>query len=365
MNHFVISRLASSPDAFSSSRQLLSALWRSPDQLHQIGALDRQTANFKNIAVSGVAEAVRQALALSAAGVEVYFACAEYQDPGSREAVNASGASAFWLDIDCGEEKAAGGKGYVTLGDAEVAIRQFCKDVGLPEPTFFVSTGGGLHIYWVLNRAIDRETWQTSARKLKTLTKGQRLLADDSRTADIASVLRIPGTLNYKYIPPRFVTLRHATDTFIEYSVMLDAIDSAHGRLCNGTTPRPSGPAKVRIPKNIAPAIGGIQLLQVIVRRINSDRCYDDWIHVGMALHHETGGSDEGFALFDAWSSTGKKYRGAQETEAKWRSFRSDLERPYTIWTLLWMAAQEGYSLDMICAEIEPFDTCGDPDGTA
>jgi hypothetical protein len=83
---------------------------------------------------------------------------------------------------------------------------------------------------------IPRDTWQPHARQLKDLTKVCGFQADDSRTADIASVLRVPGTLNHKYTPPRPVSLEYASDAFIERSVMLDAIAGAHTKLC-GTKP--------------------------------------------------------------------------------------------------------------------------------
>jgi hypothetical protein len=128
---------------------LLGALWRSSDNVHQIGVLDRQK-RFKNLPVDGVADAVEQAQKLSSEGTEVYFACAEYLTPDSRKAANASGACAFWMDIDCGEDKAAAGKGYATVEDAEDALRKFCEDAGLPQPTHIVHSGGGLHVYWVV-----------------------------------------------------------------------------------------------------------------------------------------------------------------------------------------------------------------------
>ena len=129
---------------------LLDAIWRSTERHHQIGTLDRQNHRFKNLPVDGVADAIEQALKLSSEGTEVYFACAEYKSPDNRVAANASGACAFWMDIDCGEDKAAAGKGYATVEDAEVALSKFCKDTGLPLPTHIVHSGGGLHVYWVV-----------------------------------------------------------------------------------------------------------------------------------------------------------------------------------------------------------------------
>jgi hypothetical protein len=47
---------------------------------------------------------------------------------------------------------------------------------------------------------------------------------------------------------------------------------------------------------------------------------YSTWQRVGCALHHATGGSNDGLALWDAWSATGTKYRAA-EIPKRWASF--------------------------------------------
>jgi len=201
-----------SPVVHPPGERLLTAIWRSTDLCHQLGTLDRQSHRFKNLPVDGVADAVAQALKLSSEGKEVYFACAEYLTPDSRESANAYGARAFWMDIDCGEEKAAAGKGYPTVEKAEVALSKFCKDAKLPKPTHIVHSGGGLHVYWVLDDVVTRDTWQEYARQLKALTIACGFLADPSRTADIASVLRLPGTLNHKYSPPKPVVLNYGVD---------------------------------------------------------------------------------------------------------------------------------------------------------
>lgn len=212
--------------------KLFEALWRSPDEIHQIAVKDAETEKFYNIPVKDVAEALSLADKHDQAGDDVYFACAEYLSPDNRKATNASGAFAFWMDFDCGEKKAAQDKGYATIEDAEAAIEHFCKETGLPLPTHVVESGGGLHVYWVLDALLPREEWRESATKIKALTQTHGLLADPSRTADIASVLRIPGTLNHKYDPPRPVVLQCASDRFIDSAAMLNAVDRAHQVCC-------------------------------------------------------------------------------------------------------------------------------------
>ena len=51
---------------------------------------------------------------------------------------------------------------------------------------------------------------------------------------------------------------------------------------------------------------------------------YDDWRNIGFAIHHETGGSDEGLALFHEWSSRSSKYDGTFIDERVWPYIHSD-----------------------------------------
>jgi len=53
---------------------------------------------------------------------------------------------------------------------------------------------------------------------------------------------------------------------------------------------------------------------------------YDEWIKICVATKAATGGSEEGFALFDAWSSTSSRY-DPEITRQKWDSFKP----PYRI----------------------------------
>lgn len=48
----------------------------------------------------------------------------------------------------------------------------------------------------------------------------------------------------------------------------------------------------------------------------------EDWIRVGMAVHHETDG--EGFDLWDEWSSDGHQYPGTEDLQLQWGSFDRD-----------------------------------------
>jgi hypothetical protein len=45
---------------------------------------------------------------------------------------------------------------------------------------------------------------------------------------------------------------------------------------------------------------------------------YDDWIKAGMAVHHETDGSDDGFELWHEWSSKGFNYASEEDCAQHW-----------------------------------------------
>lgn len=67
---------------------------------------------------------------------------------------------------------------------------------------------------------------------------------------------------------------------------------------------------------------------------------YETWLHVGMALHEASGGSDEGFDLWDEWSQRSDKYDSDAVTE-KWDSFSPG--GGITLGTLFELAKQAGW----------------------
>jgi hypothetical protein len=187
----------------NSAADFLSALWGagpdgSLDGVHYIATPSNKHDSFDHFPVKTIAEALDRALGLSTQGRNAYFACAEYLTTVNRKAENAKGAWAFWLDIDCGEKKAKEGKGYATKKEALSALEAFCKATGLAVPTIIGDIGNGLHCYWHFSEFINRASWRALARKLKALAAKHGLIADPSRTADIASVMRVPETLNHK-----------------------------------------------------------------------------------------------------------------------------------------------------------------------
>jgi hypothetical protein len=72
---------------------------------------------------------------------------------------------------------------------------------------------------------------------------------------------------------------------------------------------------------------------------LDPDITYNDWVRVGMALHHESAGDTWGLDLWDEWSATGVKYKGTADLEKHWRSFGKSTTRPVTWNTVMAMTA--------------------------
>lgn len=133
---------------------------------------------------------------------DAYFACAKYDDPKQgRIQPNGNFIKAFWLDVDCGI-----GKPYEDQATGLDALKEFCRKIKIPLPTI-VNSGRGIHAYWRLQEVVGRKEWRPVAERLKALCEDYGFAADPSRTADNASILRIPETFNFKQDPPLLVEL--------------------------------------------------------------------------------------------------------------------------------------------------------------
>jgi KaiC/GvpD/RAD55 family RecA-like ATPase len=79
----------------------------------------------------------------------------------------------------------------------------------------------------------------------------------------------------------------------------------------------------------------------------------DPWLKVGLALHHETGGDDTGFELWDTWSSDGDTYPGDEQLRSQWDRFEQRAGRAsVTMATVKWMAKEAGYGKELTAEQV-------------
>jgi hypothetical protein len=126
---------------------------------------------------------------------------------------------AVWVDIDTleGEHKAAQHAGN-KLPETTDAVMEMLMELPLL-PSFVVRTGGGCHAYWLFDEPLELRTqeerdaardlsyaWQVGVVSGAMVARGWNAM--DS-TYDLTRVMRVPGTVNRKYDPPRRVKIVH------------------------------------------------------------------------------------------------------------------------------------------------------------
>lgn len=114
------------------------------------------------------------------------------------------------------------------------------------------------------------------------------------------------------------------------------------------------------------PRLGlNVETMQRILGHLSADMSRDEWIRVGMALHHECEGDDTGFDLWDTWSADGATYPGTEGLRTQWDSFdrrAGSGHRQTTMASVIHMAKKNGYvhtrpdnatSADNVMAKVE------------
>lgn len=163
--------------------------------------------------------AARVAFGLDLDGFNAYFAPATFANNKSRTANNVLLLKSLYLDVDCGADKP-----YKTQAEGFAALKRFCKEVEVPRPTIVVSSGLGLHVYWVLDTPCSRDVWLPVAGQLKQACTAHEFAVDPVVTTDAARVLRVPGTHNYKNDPPHDVEIITGTGPITTLEVMSAAL---------------------------------------------------------------------------------------------------------------------------------------------
>lgn len=99
-----------------------------------------------------------------------------------------------------------------------------------------------------------------------------------------------------------------------------------------------------------------IERTQEILEQLDPDMTRSTWIKVGMALHHEFEGCDEGLDFWDEWSSGGGRYPGRESLERQWDSFTRRVgsgQRQTTMATVIWMTKKPELRLEPLESQVE------------
>jgi hypothetical protein len=166
---------------------------------------------FRRTDIHGAAGFARWA---SGKGGDVWHALASYTDAtlkrddktgnehytGARTQANAQSLRCFWFDADIkrdGDGKDPS-KVFADLPELVSWVASFRNSTGIPLPNLWVRSGYGMHLYWIVEDALDKATWQPHAEALKAALIGNGAKGDFAVVADAARILRPVDTFNYK-----------------------------------------------------------------------------------------------------------------------------------------------------------------------
>lgn len=130
---------------------------------------------------------------------EIYYTPNTFNSPIKREREYLWQLHKFYIDID---HK----KGTEPIDPFEVvgAVEQLAEEKKIPQPTEYINSGRGIHIYWNIEdcHIMLLDLWEKIENYLfntiKELEKGIKNISVDSRVKDPTRLLRLPGTINSK-----------------------------------------------------------------------------------------------------------------------------------------------------------------------
>jgi hypothetical protein len=177
---------------------------------------------------------------------------------------------------------------------------------GSPLPTFgplphitVETSPGHWHVYWrVYWPGTNQELLEKFADKQRALIAAHK---GDPAVCDLPRVMRLPGFFHLKREPSAVRIL--AVNSHAAYSA--DSFETAQA------APRQANVNLTADEGRIARAVAFIP---------NEDDDWKEWCDFGLAIFGATGGSDTGFAIFNAWSKRSDKYN-ARDTNKIWAGF--------------------------------------------
>ena len=166
-------------------------------------------------------------------GSNAYYAMASFKEAKyidskgrtkRRTQENVDKVKCFWLDLDV---KGKGdGSDYASQKDALADLQRFRNETQFPKPSIVVSSGYGIHAYWILDEEISGADWTLIANSFRKLLDAHAVKHDSSCTTDSARILRPIGTYNRKAgLPDQEVVVLGGDFVPIPLQIFTNAVD--------------------------------------------------------------------------------------------------------------------------------------------
>lgn len=199
-----------------------------------------------------------------------------------------------------------------------------------PPPSVIVDSGGGYHTYWLFAEPFILTTEEDRERAKRLQADWVKRVGSDDDAKDLARVLRVPGTQNFKpAYGPDFPTVSFITADFERlYSFEeLTALVPAQPVASKPGDSRSRGNNITSTPVETPAAtvddsadFATIAEVAALLLRLSLDRrdSYTKWLELGMALRCL---GHIGFYFWKKFSETSPKYKPG-DCEEKWQTFK-------------------------------------------
>lgn len=170
---------------------------------------------------------------------------------------NAYYTRSFVVDIDVRDEPGH----FTTKPEALAGLDAMIAALEMPRP-IVVDSGRGYHCYWPMAEGIPSSEWRAVAKKFLSVAQviAPEVVADGSRVADTAGLLRIPGAYNTKCTPPFAVRVVQWYDEYLDLGEFKRAI---------GYEAEPTGASGVSIGDTSKPVQSEPEPLQAVAKQCN------------------------------------------------------------------------------------------------
>ncbi|WP_459697959.1 hypothetical protein [Acidisoma sp. C75] len=125
--------------------------------------------------------------------VDTYMSQGLFDAP-CRRALHLAWLTHAYVDLDIYKV----GAGALNVGAQAIAIRQFCRDEGIPPPSIIVFSGRGLYLKWLWSHPIPRPAAGRALAVNRALVRRLAEWGADPQAVDVSRVLRVVGTVNTK-----------------------------------------------------------------------------------------------------------------------------------------------------------------------
>jgi putative DNA primase/helicase len=153
------------------------------------------------------------------------------------------------------------------------------------KPTIIVNSGGGLHLYWLLEKPVDLNRC-TDVRMLNDwirLELGKLGECKLDNIGDIPRILRLPGTVNHKYEHKPLCEIVEINSNTYKLDDFLAKIPAPVTK----PTSRKKAIEKVEHSKTKTELEAQVELVTIQIediKRLPGEYNYNDWLRVGFAL---------------------------------------------------------------------------------